>query len=101
MSDAASHGRRLQAPLAAAYERIRRRAVRDGFAADGAGYGLILRRGMLVWMHTATPYVAAVEPRASGWTSSACKPCAPAAERELVNVLAALVLRSQAGAFAS
>jgi hypothetical protein len=96
MSGAASHNWCLRAPLTTEYEQIRRRVLCRPFAEQGAGYGLILRRGMLIWMRMAAPYALDTTP-APAQRPTSQEPFASAVEAELVHVLAALLLSGYAG----
>lgn len=72
------------------YERLRRYAFSNAFSFDRrAGYGLLVQRGMLVWMRTWAACTV------SSSAAPTCEvPTPPAVEAELVEVLTALILSS-------
>lgn len=88
------------------YENLRQRALSGPSTAEtSAGYGLLVRRGMLAWMRTC----AACTPPNDGSAPARSAPVAPPVssdptgallapdvEAELVEVLTALILSSQA-----
>ena len=81
------------------YERLRRRALCGPSTAEAsAGYGLLVRRGMLAWMRTCaactpTQEPAPVAPPVSGTPTGTL--LAAGVEAELVELLTALILSSQ------
>lgn len=82
------------------YERLRRRALSGLSTAEPtAGYGLLVQRGMLAWMRTCASCTppegpAPVAPPVSNAPTSTL--LIPGVEAELVELLAALILNSQA-----
>ena len=83
MSDSIPHTRGMSAPLVAEYERIRGREL--AFTAEGAGYGLIVLRGVAAWMQVA-------QPCAEGLQAGTRRVAPLPNEGELVQLLASLVL---------
>jgi len=85
MNDSIAHIGGMSAPLVAEYERIRGREL--AFTAEGAGYGLIVLRGVAAWMQVA-------QPCAEGLQAGIRRIEAPPLpnEGELVRLLASLVL---------
>lgn len=96
MNGAASHRGRSTSPLTSDYERIRRRALPRGAfpTQESAGFGLVLRRGMLLWMRTAGALDVKISP-----SHYSDEPFSSALEGELVHVLAALLLGAPTCAF--
>lgn len=81
------------------YERLRERALGGISTAEtSAGYGLLLRRGMLAWMRTCAACTALGElpapVAAPASSTSTGLLLAPEGEAELVQVLTTLILSS-------
>lgn len=76
--------------LEEAYERLRSPMPASPGPERGIGYGLIVQRGLLVWMRTCSAYA----PRASSASRprEPARPLPPAAERDLVSTLVSLIL---------
>jgi hypothetical protein len=79
--------------LADAYEQLRHGVVdRSGRGDSLQGLAIIMRKGMAAWMHacmTAAPAPAAVPP-----SRATTVPVSPNVQREVVDVLAAMALRT-------